>query len=51
MIAADLFQALLRTPEEPANIVSLFASSEGWMDKVRLRAEGRWLNGSIGSGL
>ena len=33
---------LSRTPEELANIVSLFASSEGWMDKVRLRAEGRW---------
>ncbi len=32
----------LRTPEELANIVSLFAKSEGWMDKVRLRAEGRW---------
>jgi rhodanese-related sulfurtransferase/mannose-6-phosphate isomerase-like protein (cupin superfamily) len=42
-IAANgLFQALLRTPEELANIVSVFASSEGWMDKVRLRAEGRW---------
>jgi rhodanese-related sulfurtransferase len=34
--------AILRTPEELANIVSLFASSNGWMDKVRLRAEGRW---------
>jgi rhodanese-related sulfurtransferase/mannose-6-phosphate isomerase-like protein (cupin superfamily) len=32
----------LRTPEELANIVSLFASSDGWMDKVRLRADGRW---------
>jgi rhodanese-related sulfurtransferase/mannose-6-phosphate isomerase-like protein (cupin superfamily) len=31
-----------RTPEELANIVSLFASSDGWMDRVRLRAEGRW---------
>jgi rhodanese-related sulfurtransferase len=40
--AKGLFQALLRTPEELANIVSVFASSEGWMDKVRLRAEGRW---------
>jgi rhodanese-related sulfurtransferase/mannose-6-phosphate isomerase-like protein (cupin superfamily) len=36
------FDVLSRTPEELANIVSLFASSEGWMDKVRLRAEGRW---------
>jgi rhodanese-related sulfurtransferase len=34
--------AALRTPEELANIVSLFASSDGWMDKVRLRAERRW---------
>jgi rhodanese-related sulfurtransferase/mannose-6-phosphate isomerase-like protein (cupin superfamily) len=31
-----------RTPEELANIVSLFASSDGWMDRVRLRAEYRW---------
>jgi rhodanese-related sulfurtransferase/predicted metal-dependent enzyme (double-stranded beta helix superfamily) len=31
-----------RTPEELANIVSLFVSSDGWMGKVRLRAEGRW---------
>jgi rhodanese-related sulfurtransferase len=34
--------AVLRTPEELANIVSLFASSDGLMDKVRLRAERRW---------
>jgi rhodanese-related sulfurtransferase len=34
--------AASRTPEELANIVSLFASSDGWIDKVRLRAEGRW---------
>src|ERR1700733_6552108 len=40
--AKGLSGAVLRTPEELANIVSLFASSEGWMDKVRLRAEGRW---------
>jgi rhodanese-related sulfurtransferase/mannose-6-phosphate isomerase-like protein (cupin superfamily) len=40
--AKDLSDAILRTPEELANIVSLFASSDGWMDKVRLRAEGRW---------
>jgi hypothetical protein len=31
-----------RTPEELANIISRFASSDGWMDRVRLRAEGRW---------
>src|ERR1700679_513356 len=42
MEAKDLSSAVSRTPEELANIVSLFASSDGWMDKVRLRAEGRW---------
>jgi rhodanese-related sulfurtransferase/mannose-6-phosphate isomerase-like protein (cupin superfamily) len=31
-----------RTPEELANIVSLFVSSDGWMDRVRLRAAERW---------
>jgi rhodanese-related sulfurtransferase/mannose-6-phosphate isomerase-like protein (cupin superfamily) len=31
-----------RTPEELADIVSLFASSDGWIDRVRLRADGRW---------
>jgi rhodanese-related sulfurtransferase len=40
--AKDRSGALSRTPEELANIVSLFASSDGWMDKVRLRAEERW---------
>lgn len=34
--------AVWRTPEELAEIVSLVASSDGWIDKVRLRAEGRW---------
>jgi rhodanese-related sulfurtransferase/mannose-6-phosphate isomerase-like protein (cupin superfamily) len=34
--------AILRTPEELAVIVSLFASSDGWMDRVRLRTEHRW---------
>src|SRR5882757_5828165 len=38
----NLSGAVLRTPEELANIVSLFASSDGWMDKVRLRADQRW---------
>jgi rhodanese-related sulfurtransferase/mannose-6-phosphate isomerase-like protein (cupin superfamily) len=37
-----LSEAALRTPEELANIVSLFASSDGWMDRVRLRADDRW---------
>jgi rhodanese-related sulfurtransferase len=40
--AKSLCGAALRTPEELANIVSLFASSEGWIDKVRLRVEQRW---------
>src|ERR1700728_1166384 len=40
--AKSLSEAVSRTPEELANIVSLFASSDGWMDQVRLRAEWRW---------
>jgi rhodanese-related sulfurtransferase len=40
--AQDLSGAVSRTPEELANIVSQFASSDGWMDKVRLRVERRW---------
>lgn len=31
-----------RTTEELANIVTRFASSEGWIDKVRLQADQRW---------
>ena len=31
-----------RTPEELANIVSLFASSDAWIARVRLNAERRW---------
>jgi len=31
-----------KSPEELADIVSQFASSDGWMDKVRLRVERRW---------
>src|ERR1700678_4603242 len=43
LIAANgLSGAVLRTPEELANIVSLFASSDGWIERVRLRAEQRW---------
>ena len=38
----DLSGGASRTPEELANIVTRFASSEGWMEKVRLRTEGRW---------
>ena len=40
--AKSLSDAALRTPEELADIVSLFASSDGWMDKVRLHTEHRW---------
>jgi rhodanese-related sulfurtransferase/mannose-6-phosphate isomerase-like protein (cupin superfamily) len=32
----------LKTPEELAKIVTLFASSAGWMDRVRLRSDHRW---------
>jgi rhodanese-related sulfurtransferase len=42
MEAKGLSGAVSRTPEELADIVSVFASSEGWMDKVRLRADRRW---------
>jgi rhodanese-related sulfurtransferase/mannose-6-phosphate isomerase-like protein (cupin superfamily) len=38
----NLSEPVVRTPEELANLVSLFVSSDGWMDKVRLRTEGRW---------
>jgi len=37
-----LSSTVSRTPEELADIVSLFASSDAWLDKVRLRADGRW---------
>src|SRR6202040_380443 len=40
--AKGLSGVVLRNAVEIANIVSLFASSDGWMEKVRLRAEGRW---------
>ena len=40
--AKSLSEAASITLEELANIVSLFASSDGWIDKVRLRAEQRW---------
>ena len=40
--AKGLSGTVSRTPEELANIVSLFASSDEWIDKVRLRAERRW---------
>ena len=31
-----------KTPEELADIVAEFVSSDGWMDRVRLRTEERW---------
>ena len=34
--------AVLRTPKELAYIVSEFAASDGWMEKVRLRTDQRW---------
>jgi len=34
--------AVLRTPQELADIVLRFAASDGWMEKVRLTAERRW---------
>jgi hypothetical protein len=34
--------AAAKTLEELATIVSLFAASDGWLDRVRLRAERRW---------
>jgi rhodanese-related sulfurtransferase len=40
--AKTLSGAVSRTPEELAKIVSLFASSDGWMERVRLRPERRW---------
>lgn len=41
-VAKDLPGTISRKPEELADIVSRFASSDGWMEKVRLRAERRW---------
>ena len=40
--ALILSGSVSKTPEELAHIVSLFASSDGWLDRVRLRAEHRW---------
>ena len=37
-----LSASTLKTPEELADIVSHFASSDGWIDRVRLRTEERW---------
>jgi rhodanese-related sulfurtransferase/predicted metal-dependent enzyme (double-stranded beta helix superfamily) len=40
--AKRLDVAASRTPEELAQIVSEFAASDGWMEKVRLRTDQRW---------
>jgi len=40
--AKSLSGVVSKTPEELVNIVCRFASSDGWIDKVRLRAEQRW---------
>jgi rhodanese-related sulfurtransferase/predicted metal-dependent enzyme (double-stranded beta helix superfamily) len=42
VIATENTGEARRTPEELADIVSVFASSDEWMDKVRLRADKRW---------
>src|SRR3984885_819958 len=35
-------KAVLRTPEELADIVAEFARRDGWIEKVRLRTDQRW---------
>jgi rhodanese-related sulfurtransferase len=35
-------EAVSKTPEELAEIVTEFAGSDGWMEKVRLRTDQRW---------
>jgi rhodanese-related sulfurtransferase len=40
--AQSLLDAVFKTPEELAHIVSRFAVSDEWVDRVRLRVEGRW---------
>src|ERR1700722_13223633 len=42
LFARDAEITASRTPQKLADIVSLFAASDGWLDKVRLRADGRW---------
>jgi rhodanese-related sulfurtransferase len=41
-MANEVTGALVKTPQELAEIVSVFESSDGWMQKVRLRADQRW---------
>jgi rhodanese-related sulfurtransferase/mannose-6-phosphate isomerase-like protein (cupin superfamily) len=40
--AESQYGAISRTPEELASIVSQFASTDEWMDRVRLRTGQRW---------
>jgi rhodanese-related sulfurtransferase/quercetin dioxygenase-like cupin family protein len=40
--AIDSNNEVSRTPDELADIVSQFSSSSEWVDRVRLRLEGRW---------
>jgi rhodanese-related sulfurtransferase/mannose-6-phosphate isomerase-like protein (cupin superfamily) len=40
--ANKVTRVLVKTPQELAEIVSVFGSSDGWMQKVRLRADQRW---------
>jgi rhodanese-related sulfurtransferase/mannose-6-phosphate isomerase-like protein (cupin superfamily) len=40
--ATGLSSADSKTPEDLAKIVAIFASSDGWMERVRLRADRRW---------
>jgi len=41
-VAINIPDAVSRTPGELANIVAMFASSDGWIERVRLRADRRW---------
>jgi hypothetical protein len=41
---------ILRSPDELAEIVLRFASSTGWLDRVRLRTGGSGLAGAVDSG-
>jgi rhodanese-related sulfurtransferase len=40
--AGGALKTALKTPGELAEIVSRFAASDGWMERVRLRTDGRW---------
>jgi rhodanese-related sulfurtransferase/mannose-6-phosphate isomerase-like protein (cupin superfamily) len=42
LAAADQLQTISQTPAQLADIVETFASSNDWMERVRLRADQRW---------